>query len=83
MGDGTIGLLATLFAVEAGAEVTVSGLRPERLALAGRLGARHTVGVDGAGRAGAGSYDAVLDATSDPPRRPPRCRWSGPVVGWP
>ncbi len=65
MGDGTIGLLATLFAVEAGAEVTVSGLRSERLALAGRLGARHTVGVEAPAGTAPGSYDAVLDATSD------------------
>lgn len=65
MGDGTIGLLATLFAVDAGAEVTVVGLRPDRLALAGRLGARHTLTADvlaGLPRAG---YDAAVDATTD------------------
>ncbi|HEY5981535.1 MAG TPA: alcohol dehydrogenase catalytic domain-containing protein [Microlunatus sp.] len=66
LGDGTIGLLATLFAVDAGAEVTVCGLRPERLALAGRLGARHVVPVDDLTGIAPGSYDAVLDATSDP-----------------
>jgi threonine dehydrogenase-like Zn-dependent dehydrogenase len=66
MGDGTIGLLATLFAVDAGAEVTVSGLRPERLALAGRLGAHHTLGVDVLSGTAPGAYDAVLDATTDP-----------------
>jgi threonine dehydrogenase-like Zn-dependent dehydrogenase len=66
MGDGTIGLLATLFAVEAGAEVTVSGLLPERLALAGRLGAHRTLGVDAVTERAAAPYDAVLDATSDP-----------------
>ena len=66
MGDGTIGLLATLFAVDAGAEVTVCGLRPDRLALAGRLGASHTMGVEGLTGSASGSYDAVLDATSDP-----------------
>ena len=66
LGDGTIGLLATLFAVDAGAEVTVCGLRPDRLALADRLGARHTVGVSALAGMTAGTYDAVLDATSDP-----------------
>lgn len=66
MGDGTIGLLATLFAVDAGAEVTVVGLRPDRLALAGRLGARHTLTasvLSGLDRSG---YDAAIDATTDP-----------------
>ena len=66
MGDGTIGLLATLFAVDAGAEVTVCGLRPERLILAGRLGAQHTMSAEVLVGAAPGSYDAVLDATSDP-----------------
>ncbi|WP_344811755.1 zinc-dependent alcohol dehydrogenase [Microlunatus aurantiacus] len=67
MGDGTIGLLAALFAVDAGAEVTVSGLRPERLALAARLGAAATARADRPTDTTApASYDAVLDATSDP-----------------
>lgn len=66
MGDGTIGLLAALFAVDAGAEVTVSGLRPGRLALAGRLGARHTLMAQTLTRLPPRSYDAAIDATSDP-----------------
>jgi threonine dehydrogenase-like Zn-dependent dehydrogenase len=66
LGDGTIGLLATLFAVAAGAEVVVCGLRPERLALAGRLGARRTVSVEALAEPAPEPYDAVLDATSDP-----------------
>ena len=83
MGDGTIGLLATLFAVDAGAEVTVCGLRPDRLALAGRLGARHTVSVDGSGRAD--RRPRTTPCWTPPPtrrRRPPHCRWSGPAGGW-
>lgn len=64
MGDGTIGLLATLFAVDAGAEVTVSGLRPDRLALAGRLGARHTLTAEAVSGLPPRSFDAVLDATT-------------------
>lgn len=66
MGDGTIGLLATLFAVDAGADVTSSGLRPDRLALAARLGARHTVTAASVPGLPAGSFDAVIDATTDP-----------------
>ncbi|MDN5805239.1 MAG: alcohol dehydrogenase catalytic domain-containing protein, partial [Microlunatus sp.] len=65
LGDGTIGLLAALFAVDAGAEVTVCGLRPDRLALAGRIGARHTLTTDTASQLPRSSYDAVLDATDD------------------
>lgn len=66
LGDGTIGLLATLFAVDAGAEVTVAGLRPERLALAGRLGAAATVPAAELTGSAPAAYDAVIDATSDP-----------------
>ncbi len=66
LGDGTIGLLATVFAVDAGADVTVAGLRPERLALAGRLGAAATVTADVLTGTAPASFDAVLDATSDP-----------------
>ena len=65
MGDGTIGLLATLFAVDAGAEVTTSGLRPDRLALAARLGARHTLTSASVPGLPKRSYDAVIDATTD------------------
>ena len=65
MGDGTIGLLATLFAADAGAEVTVCGLRPDRLALAGRFGARHTLTAAVVPELPKGSYDAVLDASTD------------------
>jgi threonine dehydrogenase-like Zn-dependent dehydrogenase len=65
MGDGTIGLLAAVFAGDTGAEVTVVGLRPERLALAGRVGARHTVTADTLAGLPRSSYDAVIDATTD------------------
>ena len=65
MGDGTIGLLAVLFAVDAGAEVTVAGLRPGRLALAARLGARHTLTAETLPDLPHGSWDAVIDATPD------------------
>lgn len=65
MGDGSIGLLATLFAVDAGAEVTSCGLRPDRLALAARLGARHTLTAAAVPGLPRRSYDAVIDATTD------------------
>ncbi len=65
MGDGTIGLLATLFAVDAGAEVTVAGLRPERLELGVRLGAAHAVTAHALAEMPPARFDAVLDATSD------------------
>ena len=41
-------------------------MRPDRLALAARLGAGHTVDVSALAGMTAGAYDAVLDATSDP-----------------
>ncbi len=65
MGDGTIGLLATLFAADAGAEVTVSGLRADRLALAGRLGARHILTADAVPGLPPAAYDGVVDASTD------------------
>jgi len=65
-GDGTIGLLATLFAADAGADVTVVGLRADRVALAGRLGARHTLTADLLPELPGASYDAAIDATTDP-----------------
>lgn len=73
VGDGTIGLLATLFAVDAGAEVAVAGLRADRLALASRLGAAQTLLADSLapaqGPVPGGGFDAVLDASTD--RRSP------------
>lgn len=67
LGDGTIGLLATLFATtpETGTEVTVVGLRADRLALARRLGAHHTLTADAVPELTPGSYDGVIDATTD------------------
>lgn len=66
MGDGTIGLLATLFAVDTGADVTVVGLRADRLALAGGLGARQVLSADLLPELERSSYDTVIDATTDP-----------------
>jgi threonine dehydrogenase-like Zn-dependent dehydrogenase len=65
MGDGTIGLLAALFAVDAGAEVTLTGLRSDRLALAGQLGAAHTHLADAVPELTRAGYDAVIDASTD------------------
>jgi threonine dehydrogenase-like Zn-dependent dehydrogenase len=66
MGDGTIGLLSVLFGVDAGAEVTVTGLRADRLSLAaGRLGARHVLTADAVPSLEPASYDGVVDATTD------------------
>ena len=61
-GAGTIGLLATAFAVAAGAEVHVVGRRPEALRVARELGAVGTWTSDAIPDL---LFDAVIDATDD------------------
>jgi 2-desacetyl-2-hydroxyethyl bacteriochlorophyllide A dehydrogenase len=65
LGSGTIGLLAAQFALAAGAEVHVAGVRPETLELARRLGVSHTHPADDLARAPGDAYDAVIECTSD------------------
>jgi 2-desacetyl-2-hydroxyethyl bacteriochlorophyllide A dehydrogenase len=61
-GPGTIGLLTVAFAHAAGAETHVLALDSRRRELAGNLGAS---GYFTAGELPAGTYDAVIDCTSD------------------
>lgn len=56
LGAGTIGLVTLLVAKHHGAEVTVTDLADDRLAVAGRLGADRT------GAALDGEYDVIVDA---------------------
>jgi threonine dehydrogenase-like Zn-dependent dehydrogenase len=61
-GPGSIGLLATAFARAAGAEVHVAGLDAGREELAKSFGATRYWTAD---EPPAGTYDAVIDATTD------------------
>lgn len=65
LGSGTIGLLATQFAVAAGAEVHVGGVREGSLALARSLGAAYTWRLDELMDAESDRFDAVIEATSN------------------
>lgn len=62
-GPGTIGLLATQFAVAAGASVDVVGLDDASLAMAIRVGASQALRPEEVAPSG---YDVAIDATSDP-----------------
>lgn len=66
LGSGTIGLLAAQFALAAGAEVHVAGVREGSLALARRLGVPHTAPLGALEAGGADRFDAVIEATSNP-----------------
>jgi threonine dehydrogenase-like Zn-dependent dehydrogenase len=67
-GSGVIGLLSTLAAQAAGAEVTATARYPHQAAAAARLGARHVLPADEAGerelseRARVQPFDVVLEA---------------------
>jgi threonine dehydrogenase-like Zn-dependent dehydrogenase len=65
LGSGTIGLLAAQFALTAGAEVHVGGVREGSLALAESLGVQHTWQLDDLAEAASDRFDAVIDATSN------------------
>ena len=64
LGSGTIGLLAAQFAVAAGFEVHVAGVRPKSLELARELGVPHTTQIDVLRKAPDDRFDAVIDCTS-------------------
>ncbi|CAN5211757.1 alcohol dehydrogenase catalytic domain-containing protein [soil metagenome] len=65
LGSGTIGLLSAQFALAAGAEVTVGGVREGSLALARELGVPHTVQLDELAASGPDRFDAVIECTSN------------------
>jgi 2-desacetyl-2-hydroxyethyl bacteriochlorophyllide A dehydrogenase len=65
LGSGTIGLLAAQFAMAAGAEVHVGGVREGSLQLARELGVPHTARLDELTDSEPDSFDAVIECTSD------------------
>jgi threonine dehydrogenase-like Zn-dependent dehydrogenase len=65
LGSGTIGLLAAQFAMAAGAEVHVGGVREGSLQLARDLGVPHTVRLDELADSEPDGFDAVIECTSD------------------
>lgn len=64
LGSGTIGLLAAQFALAAGAEVHIGGIRERSLALARTLGVHHTWQLDQLAKYRESEFDAVIEATS-------------------
>ncbi|CAN5211937.1 alcohol dehydrogenase catalytic domain-containing protein [soil metagenome] len=64
LGSGTIGLLAAQFAVAAGFDVHVAGVRPKSLELARELGVPQTTQIDALHKAPDDRFDAVIDCTS-------------------
>ncbi|MET0781809.1 MAG: alcohol dehydrogenase catalytic domain-containing protein [Microbacterium sp.] len=65
LGSGTIGLLAAQFALAAGAEVHVGGVREGSLALARSLGVHHTKQLADLADSPSDQYAAVIEATSN------------------
>jgi threonine dehydrogenase-like Zn-dependent dehydrogenase len=65
LGSGTIGLLAAQFALAAGAEVHVGGVREGSLALARSLGVTHTWQLADLATSPSDRFDAVIEATSN------------------
>ena len=65
LGSGTIGLLAAQFALAAGAEVHVGGVREGSLALARSLGVPHTWQFADLADSTSDQFDAVIEATSN------------------
>jgi threonine dehydrogenase-like Zn-dependent dehydrogenase len=65
LGSGTIGLLAAQFALAAGAEVHVGGVREGSLALARSLGVLHTRQLSELADSPSDQFDAVIEATSN------------------
>ncbi|MET0781164.1 MAG: alcohol dehydrogenase catalytic domain-containing protein [Microbacterium sp.] len=65
IGSGTIGLLAAQFALAAGAEVHVGGVREGSLALARSLGVHRTWQLDDLAASASDQFDAVIEATSN------------------
>jgi len=65
LGSGTIGLLAAQFALAAGAEVHVGGVREGSLGLARSFGVQHTWQLDALAASASDQFDAVIEATSN------------------
>jgi 2-desacetyl-2-hydroxyethyl bacteriochlorophyllide A dehydrogenase len=65
LGSGTIGLLAAQFAMAAGADVHIGGIREGSLQLARDLGVPHTVRLDELADSEPDGFDAVIECTSD------------------
>jgi threonine dehydrogenase-like Zn-dependent dehydrogenase len=65
LGSGTIGLLTAQFALAAGAEVHVGGVREGSLALARSLGVPHTRQLVELADSPSDRFDAVIEATSN------------------
>lgn len=65
LGSGTIGLLAAQFAMAAGAEVHVGGVREGSLQLARELGVPHTARLAELSESEPDRFDAVIECTSD------------------
>jgi len=65
LGSGTIGLLSAQFALAAGAEVHVGGVREGSLALARSLGVPHTRQLAELADSPSDQFDAVIEATSN------------------
>ncbi|MET1052262.1 MAG: alcohol dehydrogenase catalytic domain-containing protein [Mycetocola sp.] len=65
LGSGTIGLLAAQFALAAGADVHIGGVRAGSLALAESLGVSHTWQLDDLTSSPPDRFDAVIEATSN------------------
>lgn len=65
LGSGTIGLLAAQFAMAAGAEVHVGGVREGSLQLARKLGVPHTARLAELSESEPDRFDAVIECTSD------------------
>lgn len=65
LGSGTIGLLAAQFAMAAGAEVHLGGVREGSLQLARELGVPHTARLAELSESEPDRFDAVIECTSD------------------
>jgi threonine dehydrogenase-like Zn-dependent dehydrogenase len=65
LGSGTIGLLAAQFALAAGADVHVGGVREGSLALARTLGVQHTWHLDELASSEESRFDSVIECTSN------------------
>ncbi|HEX7835444.1 MAG TPA: alcohol dehydrogenase catalytic domain-containing protein [Pseudolysinimonas sp.] len=65
LGSGTIGLLTAQFAMAAGAEVHIGGVRAGSLALARTLGVPHTWQLDELASSDGDRFDSVLECTSN------------------
>jgi 2-desacetyl-2-hydroxyethyl bacteriochlorophyllide A dehydrogenase len=77
-GPGTIGLLAALFALARGVDVHVVGIEAGGIGLARDLGVDSAITVADLEESRAGSFHAVIDATSDPDTPAASLHWVEP-----